>query len=158
MVVAKSGMPIGLDTAARISWLMNTPTSAPIRVTNMAASDRNRTVSRMIAMPTPISSPTGASCWEARSTVSPRSATGQAVALGGAGGLLELLAVLGLQLGGLAVVLDRGQRGAPVLGHAQPAVQLGAAEPVTCGRAAIFFDAPAMVSRSAASMRPSLTE
>ena len=75
MVVAKSGMPIGLDTAARISWLMNTPTSAPISVTNIAASDRNRIVSRMIAMPTPISSPTGACCWEARSTLSPRRAT-----------------------------------------------------------------------------------
>jgi hypothetical protein len=72
MVVAKSGIPIGPFTACRIIWLRTTPTSAPTSVTNIAASDRNRSVSRTIAMATPTSSPTGASCCAARSATSPR--------------------------------------------------------------------------------------
>ncbi len=75
MVVAKSGIPMGPFTACRIIWLRTTPTSAPMRVTNIAASDRNSRVSRTIAIATPTSSPTGASCWAARSATSPRVST-----------------------------------------------------------------------------------
>ena len=75
MVVAKSGIPIGPFTACRIIWLRTTPTSAPTSVTNIAASDRNRSVSRTMAMATPTSSPTGASCCAARSATSPRTWT-----------------------------------------------------------------------------------
>ena len=52
-----------------------TPIRAPTSVAAIAASERNSSVSRMIAMPTPISSPTGASCSEARSIRTPRAAT-----------------------------------------------------------------------------------
>ena len=73
--LAKSGMPSGLATAARIIWEMTTPTSAPTSVTNMAASERKSRVRRTIAIATPTISPTGASCWAARSVSSPRVST-----------------------------------------------------------------------------------
>ena len=65
----------------------------------IAASERNRSVSRMIAMPTPISSPTGASCSEARSIRMPRAATSTPSLLGGLGGGDQRLAVGLLEVG-----------------------------------------------------------
>ena len=53
-------------------WPIATPSSAPTSVATIAASERNRIVSRMIAMTMPTSSPTGASCSEPRSTIMPR--------------------------------------------------------------------------------------
>ena len=75
MTAANDGRPSGLASAAIRIWPTMTPIRAPISVAAIAASERNRTVSRMIAMPTPISSPTGASCSEARSISTPRALT-----------------------------------------------------------------------------------
>ena len=75
MTAAKDGRPSGLASAAIRIWPTMTPIRAPISVAAIAASERNRIVSRMIAMPTPISSPTGASCSEARSIRTPRALT-----------------------------------------------------------------------------------
>ena len=52
-----------------------TPISAPNSVAAIATSERNSSVSRMIAIATPTSSPTGASCSEAKSIRMPRAAT-----------------------------------------------------------------------------------
>ena len=68
-------------------------------------------------MATPISSPTGASCSDARSTSTPRAATVDAVALGGAGGRLERLAVVLVEVGRLGRVADVDGGEAAVLGH-----------------------------------------
>ena len=75
IVVANSGMPSGWETAARTSWLMITPVSAPKSVTAIAARERNRAVSRRIAIAMPTSSPTGSSCSAATSSGWPRSST-----------------------------------------------------------------------------------
>ena len=75
ITVANAGRPSGWASAASRIWPTMTPISAPISVAAIAASERKRSVSRMIAMATPISSPTGASCSEARSIRMPRAAT-----------------------------------------------------------------------------------
>ena len=75
ITLANSGRPSGLASAASSIWPTITPISAPISVAAIAASDRNSTVSRISAMPTPTSSPTGASCSDARSIRMPRADT-----------------------------------------------------------------------------------
>src|SRR5918997_1152185 len=60
MMAANCGRPSGLASAASRICPTITPSSAPISVAPIAASERNSSVSRMIATPTPISSPTGA--------------------------------------------------------------------------------------------------
>ena len=75
ITAANDGRPSGLASATSRIWPTMTPISAPISVAAIAASERNSSVSRMIAMPTPISSPTGASCSDARSIRTPRALT-----------------------------------------------------------------------------------
>ena len=67
ITAANVGRPSGAETAASRSWPAATPSSAPISVAAIAAPERNSSVSRTIAMSTPTSSPTGASCSDARS-------------------------------------------------------------------------------------------
>ena len=64
-----------------------------------------------------MSSATGASCWEPTSTTVPRTATDDAVALAGLGGLEERLALLDVDVLGLDVVADVGRRDPPVVRH-----------------------------------------
>ena len=71
---AKAGRPSGAASATSRIWPTATPISAPISVAAIAASERNRTVSRMRAMKTPTSSPIGASCSEPMSISMPRAA------------------------------------------------------------------------------------
>ena len=75
ITVANAGRSSGAASAASRIWPTTTPISAPASVTAIAASERNSRVSRMIAIATPMSSPTGAVCSEARSIRMPRSAT-----------------------------------------------------------------------------------
>ena len=121
ITVANAGRSSGAASAASRIWPTITPISAPASVTAIAASERNSRVSRMIAIATPISSPTGAVCSEARSIRMPRSATLDAVALGGLGRLDERLAVRLLELLGLEVVADR-HRGQPAVARDRPAL------------------------------------
>ena len=72
MNAANDGRPSGFDSAASSICPKNTPSSAPSSVTSIATLERNRTQSRMIAMPMPTSSPTGSSCSEPMSTIVPR--------------------------------------------------------------------------------------
>ena len=72
---AKAGRPSGLASTASRSWPTITPISAPISVAAIAAAEWNSSQSRMIAIPMPTSSPTGASCSDARSIRMPRAAT-----------------------------------------------------------------------------------
>ena len=105
ITAAKDGSPSGVARAAIRIWPTMTPISAPISVAAIAASERKRTVSRMIAMPTPISSPTGASCSEARSIRTPRALTSTA-RLGRLGRFEQRLAVRLLEVPGLPFVAD----------------------------------------------------
>ena len=75
ITVANDGRPSGCASAASRICPTMTPISAPASVAAMAASERNRSVSSRIAIATPISSPTGASCSDARSIRIPRAAT-----------------------------------------------------------------------------------
>ena len=75
ITVANCGSPSGSASAASRIWPAITPSSAPTIVAAIAAPERKRMVSRTIATATPISSPTGASCSEARSIRTPRAAT-----------------------------------------------------------------------------------
>ena len=75
ITAANCGRASGLARATSRIWPTITPSSAPTSVAAIAASERNSSVSRMIATPTPISSPIGASCSEARSIRMPRADT-----------------------------------------------------------------------------------
>ena len=75
MTEANDGRPSGLASAVSRIWPTATPISAPMSVAPIAASERNSSVSSTIAMATPISSPTGASCSDARSISMPRALT-----------------------------------------------------------------------------------
>ena len=75
MNAANDGRPSGVDSAASSICPKNTPSSAPSSVTSIATFERNRTQSRMIAMPMPMSSPTGTSCSEPKSIITPRAET-----------------------------------------------------------------------------------
>ena len=72
ITVANSGSPSGFASAVKRIWPTITPISAPTMVAAIAAPERNSSVSSTIAIATPISSPTGASCSEATSITMPR--------------------------------------------------------------------------------------
>ena len=75
MTEAKAGRSSGAASAVSRIWPTMTPISAPRMVAAIAASERKSSVSSTIAIATPMSSPTGASCSEARSMRMPRAST-----------------------------------------------------------------------------------
>ena len=75
ITLANAGRSSGAASAVSRIWPAITPISAPTSVTPIAAPERNSSVSRMNAIATPTSSPTGNVCSDARSMSMPRSST-----------------------------------------------------------------------------------
>ena len=121
ITVAKAGRPSGWASAASRICPTMTPSSAPMTVAAMAASERKSTVSSRIAMPTPMSSPTGASCSEARSIRMPRAATSTPPSSAVSRRREQRLAVGLLEVLRLDVVADV-DRGEPPVGRDRAAV------------------------------------
>ena len=109
---AKAGRSSGAASAVRRIWPTMTPISAPRMVAAIAASERKRSVRSTIAMATPMSSPTGASCSEARSMRMPRSRPGRR-RRAWSPRRRRRLAVLLLEVGGIGRVADVDRGDAP---------------------------------------------
>ena len=115
MTVANAGRPSGLASAASRIWPTTTPISAPASVAAIAASERNSSVSRRIAMATPIE--LADRCLLLGREVDEDAARGDvdAAALAGLGRLQERLAVGLVELLRLESVAH-GDRGQPPVG------------------------------------------